>query len=96
MLIYYVDWWDEEAGHLRRHFRDVGYARQYFRTVRRTSSGTTVLRKAELKTTKNEMIVTLNALTLGNPIDPYAGSTQIQAHVPTKKMMQQYEGEDDS
>ena len=86
MLVYYVDWWDEDEGLLRRHFGNSADASKHFHKVKRSSSGSTVKRKVELKQTKDAMLATLNHISLGEPIDPYPGSTQLLYAVATVKV----------
>lgn len=93
MIIYYVDWWHEDFGHLRRHFRTRGDAQKHYGRVRRASSGNTILYKVELKQTKDAIIVALNTLSLGLPIDPYLNSTKVVSSKPTPAMMRKYEEE---
>ena len=60
MTIYYVDWWNEEEGRLRRHFRSLGEARKFVTTVRKISSGQTVLSYVEFKAVKDAVVEILD------------------------------------
>lgn len=93
MVIYYVDWWDEDDGLIRRHFGTGQLARQHFSRVKKTSSGSTKLYKVELRVTKAEFIDTLNHLWLKMPEEPYPNSIVLDRSPPSSKVLQSYVSE---
>ncbi len=91
MTIYYVDWWSEEVGQLRRHFRSVGAARKFVTAVRKISSGQTVLSQVEFKGVKDDFVIMLDIAAEPGNRQNYPAVVRINTWPPgthTKKEIQ--------
>lgn len=90
MNVYYVEWWDVEAGILRRHFSNVDDARAFHGSVSGHSSGESRLLKVKLHLVKQDVLTMLNHATLSEPTASYPNSVLIAAAPPSHRVIAEH------